>query len=51
MIDNDELLEVLDFLGLDFEVNSPRAGLQTQAGDIIPYEALQLPSERLNMVS
>lgn len=42
--DMKDLIELLDFLELDYELNSSRPGLQTKMGEHISYNSLDFPS-------
>lgn len=49
--DMKDLIELLDFLELDYELNSSRPGLQTKMGEHISYNSLDLPSEYFKKLS
>lgn len=40
-----ELINLLDELGIDYELDSPQAGVISKDGAVIPYDELSSPSE------
>lgn len=52
MFENEEdLFELLDFLQLDYEIDSPTPGIRSKTGEFIPYDNLKLPSEYFEELS
>ena len=44
MFENEEdLFELLDFLQLDYEIDSPTPGIRSRTGEFISYDNLKLP--------
>ena len=52
MFENEEdLFELLDFLQLDYEIDSPTPGIRSKTSEFIPYDNLKLPSEYFEELS
>lgn len=44
-MDRKELTDILDSVGVEYELDSKRAGICADSGGCIPYSEVKLPSE------